>query len=204
MPVTLCHFVLWRDREGDAAIDEGLELCVRKIVAVHDVDVRPDQAAAHQLFPAAGSLGLAAALVHRRHEAELAGEGEVVGADLQGRIVRPEDRDAERDQRSAVGERAFQQALDLATRMRHLGEVRFARLRVGLRRAMEERGADAAFLERRHAGIGMGRRRVVVRPVDEGRDAMVELVQRPGQGGDVDVFGREYGRQPGVHVAKIF
>ncbi len=39
------------------------------------------------------------------------------------------------------------------------------------------------------AGVGMLRRRIVVAPVDQGGDAVIELVQRAGQGGDVDILG---------------
>ena len=44
MAVALRHLVLRRDREAHAEIDEGLQLGVGEVVAVHDVDVRADQA----------------------------------------------------------------------------------------------------------------------------------------------------------------
>ena len=114
MAVALRHLVLRRDREAHAQIDEGLELGVGEVVAVHDVDVRADQALRHQGLPAARRLGLAAALVHRGDQAHFPGEREVVRADLERRVVRAQHGHAERDQRVAVGQRAFQQALDLA------------------------------------------------------------------------------------------
>ncbi len=48
------------------------------------------------------------------------------------------------------------------------------------------------FLQAGDAGVGVLGRRIVVAPVDQRGDAVVELVQRPGQGGDVDVLGREH------------
>ncbi len=42
MAMAIGHLDFGRHREGDAEIDEGLELFVREVVAVHDVDVRPD------------------------------------------------------------------------------------------------------------------------------------------------------------------
>ena len=169
-----------------------------------DVDVRPDQPALHQRFPAARSPGLAAALVHRRDQPEFARQGEVVGADVEGRVMRSQDRHAERDQGLAVGEGAAQQPFDLPARVRHLREMRLTGLGIGLGGAVEESGADAALLECGDTSICVFGCRIVVRPVDQRRDAMVELVERAGQGGDVDVVGDEHRRQPGMHVAEIF
>ena len=204
MAMALRHLVLRRDREAHAQIDEGFQLGVGEVVAVHDVDVRADQALRHQGLPAARRLGLAAALMHGGDQAHFPGEREIVRADLERRIVRTQHRHAERDQRVAIGQRALQQALDLAARVRDLREMRLAGLGIGLGRAVEEGGADAAFLQPGDAGIGVLGRRIVVRPIDQGRHAVIELVQRAGQGGDVDVFGHEHRGEAGMHVAEIF
>src|SRR5437660_1281870 len=82
--------------------------------------------------------------------------------------------------------------------MRHLREVRLTGLGIWLGRAVEEGGADVAFLQRRDAGVGVLGCRVVVRPVDQGGDAVVELVQRTGQGGDMDIVGHEHGGEAGM------
>ena len=92
--MALRHLVLGCEGEGDAEIDEGLELGIGEVVAVHDIDVRADQTALHQGFPAARCLRLAAALVHRGNQAKITCEGEVVGAHLQRRVVGTEHREA--------------------------------------------------------------------------------------------------------------
>ena len=164
----------------------------------------PTRPARHQGLPAARRLGLAAALMHGGDQAHFLRQGEIVGADLERGIVRTEHRHAERDQRVAIGQRALQQALDLAARVGDLREMRLAGLGIGLGRAVEEGGADAAFLQRGDAGIGVRGRRIVVRPVHEGRHAVIELVERARQGGDVDVLGHEYRGEAGVHMAEVF
>ncbi len=98
MAVALRHLVLRRDREADAEIDEGFQLLVGEVVAVHDVDVRPTRPRCIRVSQPPGSLGLAAALVHGGDQAELLGQREVVVADLERRVVRAEHRHAERHQ----------------------------------------------------------------------------------------------------------
>ena len=117
--------------------------------------------------------------------------------------MRAEHGHAERHQAVAGGQRALHQALDLVARMRHFGEMRLARLGIGLGRTVEEGGADAALLQAGDAGVGVTGRRIVVRPVDQRGDAMVELVQRTCQGGDMDVLGHEHRRKPGMDMAEI-
>ena len=169
-----------------------------------DIDVWADETLRHQGFPAAGRPGLAAALVHRGNQAQLLGQSEIMGAHLERGIVRAQHRHAERDQRVAVAQRALQQALDLPARMRDFREMRLARFGVGLGRAVEEGGADAALFQARNAGIGVLRRRIVVAPIHQGCDTVVDLVERARQRGDMDVFGCEHGGEARMHVAKIF
>jgi hypothetical protein len=141
--------------------------------------------------------------MHRGHEAEFPGEREVVRADLECRVVRAQHGQAERHEGVAIRQRASQQPLYLLARMRHLGEVRLAGLGIGLGRAMEEGGANAAFLQAGDAGIAVLRRGIIVAPVDQRGHAMVELIEGAGQRRDVDVFGREDRREAGMNVAEI-
>ena len=202
--VALDHLVLRRHREGDAEIDQPLQEIVGQIVAMDDVDVGTDEAGVDQLLPAAWCLRRAAALMHRGDQAELARQPEIMHGHVERRIMRTENGKPERDQAVAVGEGTGQQPLDLAARMRHFREMRLARLRLRLWRAVEEGGADAALDQAAHGGVGMGRRRIVVAPVDQRGGAAIDLVQRADEGGDVDVVRAEQGREPGMHAAEIF
>ena len=126
-----------------------------------------DETRLDQLLPAAGRLRGTAALMHRCDQVELARQAEVVQGDVERRIVRAEDREPERDEAVAVGEGPRQQSLDFVAWMRDLGEMRLARFRLGLGRAVEEGGADAALDQAAHGGVGMIGRRIVVAPVDQ-------------------------------------
>ena len=169
-----------------------------------DVDAGADETRLDQLLPAARRLGGTTALMHRCDQVELARQAEIVHGDVERRIVRAEDGEPERDEAVAVGEGPRQQSLDLTARMRHLGEMRLARFRLGLGRAVEEGGADAALDQAAHGGVGMIGRRIVVAPVDQRGGAPVDLVQRAHQGRDVDVLGPEDRCEPGMHAAEIF
>jgi hypothetical protein len=60
----LNHLILGRYRERDAKINEPPQQIVGKIVAMDNVDVRPDQTAFDQLLPAPRRLHGSPALVH--------------------------------------------------------------------------------------------------------------------------------------------
>src|SRR5258708_31375729 len=104
--------------------------------------------------------------MHRGYQVELPRETEIVQGRVERGIVGAGDSKPEGDEAVAIGQGSGQQPLDLAARMRHFREVRFARLWLRLRRAVEEGGADAAFDQAAHGRVGMSRRRVVVAPVD--------------------------------------
>ncbi|MHC2781995.1 hypothetical protein ACVMBZ_001202 [Bradyrhizobium liaoningense] len=82
--------------------------------------------------------------------------------------------------------------------------MRLAWLGLGLWGTVEEGGADAALDQAAHGGISVIRRRIVVAPVDQRGDAVVDLVQRADQRRDMDVLGPKHGREPGMHAAEIF
>src|SRR5258705_9108181 len=119
---------------------------------MHHVDAAVDEARLDQLFPTPRGLRRSAALVHRGNQAELAGEAKIMQCHLERRIVWSENCEAERHESVAVGKRAREQPLDLASRMRHFRKMRLPRLRIGLRRAMEERRANAAVEQRPQGG----------------------------------------------------
>ena len=107
------------DGEADPEIDEAAQPLVGEIVAVDDIDVVADQALLLQNIPPSRRLGGAAALVHRSDETEFTRQPEIVQRDLERRIMRTEDREAERHLALARRERAGEQALDLAPWMRN-------------------------------------------------------------------------------------
>ncbi len=81
--------------------------------------------------------------------------------------------------------------------------MRLAGFGIGLGRAVEECSTDARFLQAGDAGVGVLGRGIVVAPVDQRGDAVVELVEGAGQRGDVDVLGREHRGQAGMDVPKV-
>ena len=97
----------------------------------------------------------------------------------------------------------LKQALDLGARMRHLPKRLFARLGIGLGRAMKKRGTDARSQQAVDGRVVVRRRRVVMTPIDQRGGAAVDLVDRPHQGGNVQVFGRKHRGQTGVHLGKV-
>ena len=116
-----------------------------------------------------------------------------------GRVVRTEDRQAEREEPVAAGEASLAEALHLAARHRHFTEMLLAGLRIGLRRAVQEQRADAGIGKALHSGVAVRGRRIVVAPVDQRGRAVVDLVERAHQIGDVDVFRAEQRRKPAMH-----
>ena len=143
--MTLHHLVLGCQGERPTEIDEPAQFFIAQIIAVDDVHARPDQAFRHEYAPAFGRSRRTAALVHRCDEPELACQSKVMQCDIEGRIMRPENGEAESHQSVAAGERSGQQPLDLRARVRQFGKMRLARFGIGFRRAMKERRANAAF-----------------------------------------------------------
>ena len=141
--------------------------------------------------------------MHRGDQAEFPRQREVSERHFQGRVVRAEDRHAERDL-ALIRRQALHQAPHLGARMRDLPERRLPRLGVGLGAAMEKRRANPRFDQPVDARVGVFRRRVVVAPVDQGRGSAVDLVQRAHQCADADVGRGEMRGQPGVHVLEVF
>ena len=133
----------------------------------------------------------------------LARHAEVVAADLQRRIVGPEDAGREADAAIVGGETAGAQPADFRHRMRNLGEVLFARLRLRLDGAVAEHGAGAGQEHGVDGGIGMLRGGVVVAPVEHRRGAGIELEQEAHQGADEGVGGRVSRRQPGMEEVEV-
>ena len=84
--------------------------------------------------------------------------------------------------------------------MRHFVERLVAGLGRRLRGAVGEHGADAGIDQAVHRAFGVFHRGDVVAPVDQRREAGVDLRQRAHQVGDVVVFRDVARRQIGVDV----
>ena len=67
--------------------------------------------------------------------------------------------------------------------MGDLGKMRLTRLGIRLGRAVKERGANAAFEQSAHCRVGMRGGRIVVTPVDQRGDAVIDLVERTDERG---------------------
>lgn len=141
--------------------------------------------------------------MHRGQQAVLAGKAEVRACDVERRVVRAEDRHAERHEGAIIREGAAPQALDLTPRMRDFGEVRLPGLGVRFRRSVQKYRADAGCQQALDGGIRVRRRRIVVAPVDERRRSAVDLVYRADQRGNADILGLEAFREAGVHAREV-
>ncbi len=137
-------------------------------------------------------------------EAELAGQPEIGARHLQRGIMGAENGKAQGHQPIIAREGLPPQPLDFGAGMGHFGEMGFAGLGVGLGRAVEEGGADAAFRQRFHRCVRMGGGGVVVAPIHQRRCAGIDLAIGAHEGGDADVVRPEAGGKARMHPAEIF
>ena len=202
MAMALRHFVFSRRRKAHAQLTEAAQLLIVERMAMHDVHMLAQQALLLKHLPAFGRAGRPAALVQRGDDAQIARHGKVMQCHVQGGVMRPQHRGMDGQQRLALV--AFEQALDLSARVRHLPEGLFTRLGVRLGRAVEEGRTDASLKQAFDGCIVVRRRRVVVAPVDQGGGAAVDLVERAHQGGDVQIFGLKHRGQARMHLGEVF
>ena len=174
--------------DRSAAVDDDPKFVVLDVVAVGDVVVRPQEplggdgpvAAGHEAVGAAPDVGA-------RKEAEVAGRPEIVAAHVERGIIGPEDGHGEGHQGVVAGKASLPQPADFGHRMRDLGEVQFPGFGLRLHRTVTEDGPDPRCEQGVDGGIAVGRRGVVVAPVENRRDARVDLAEGAHEGADEGV-----------------
>ena len=70
---------------------------------------------------------------------------------------------------------------------------------IGLWRTVQKHSSNAGLVETLDGCICVRRRGIIVAPVNQSGDAIVNLVQGAGEVADIDVLGLEHGGQSAVH-----
>src|SRR5215216_2619508 len=159
-----------------------------QVAAVDVGGVRPQQAQVAELPDHAEAAGRVHGHVDGDGDAELAGQGPLGPHDLVAAVGRAAGGQGQGEQAVAGGEVGVADPAHVVGRDGDLAVVPVV-VQGGVGAAVGVLGADPGVPEALDAGVGVVGGVVDVRPVDQGRDAGVDALQRPGQVAGVDVLG---------------